>query len=247
MPESATPPSPGADHLFHTTHWSVVLAAGGRESEPAMAALEQLCRAYWPAVYAYARRCGHGPHDAEDLAQEFFHRLLDRQYLAQADPRRGRFRNFLLVAAKHFLANEWDRARAVKRGGRVTFISLERWAGAAETWEARDHETPDQAFARTWALAFLDRVLARLREELGRDEQRNQFDELKVFLTGIPSAPPYAEVAARLGTTEAAIKMAVQRLRRRFAEVLREEIAHTVSGPDEVDDEIRALFAAIAR
>lgn len=239
---------PGApsDGLFHTTHWSMVLAAGGSESEPAMAALEQLCHAYWPAVYAYARRCGHGPHDAEDLAQEFFHRLLDRHYLAQADPRRGRFRSFLLVAVKHFLANQWDRARAVKRGGRVTFISLEQWAGAAEAWDAADHETPDQAFARTWALAFLNRVLARLREDLGRDEQRGQFDELKVFLMNSPSAPPYAEVAARLGTTEPAIKMAVQRLRRRFAEVLREEVAHTVSGPDEIDDEIRALFAAIS-
>jgi RNA polymerase sigma-70 factor (ECF subfamily) len=243
MPDPAAPSSP--DRLFHTTHWSVVLAAGEGESEPAMAALEQLCRAYWPAVYAYVRRCGHGSHDAEDLAQEFFHRLLDRQYLAQADPRRGRFRNFLLVAVKHFLANEWDRARAVKRGGRLTFISLEQWAGAADTWEAADSETPDQAFARTWALTFLDRVLARLRQELGRDQQRAQFDELKIFLLASPSAPPYAEVAAKLGTTEAAIKMSVQRLRRRFAQVLREEIAHTVSGPDEIADEIRNLFAAM--
>jgi RNA polymerase sigma-70 factor (ECF subfamily) len=247
MPAPANPSSPDGNRLFHTTHWSVVLAAGGGESEPAMAALEQLCRAYWPAVYAYARRCGHGPHDAEDLAQEFFHRLLDRHYLAQADPRRGRFRNFLLVAVKHFLANEWDRAKAVKRGGRLTFISLEQWAGAAETWEAAGQETPDQAFARTWALTFLDRVLACLREELGRDEQRAQFDELKAFLLASPSALPYAEVAARLGTTEAAIKMAVQRLRRRFAQVLREEIAHTVAGPEEIDDEIRTLFAAVSR
>jgi RNA polymerase sigma-70 factor (ECF subfamily) len=239
-------PQAYGDRLFHTTHWSVVLAAGGGESEPAMAALEQLCRNYWPAVYAYSRRCGNGPHDAEDLTQEFFHRLLSRHYLSQADPQKGRFRNFLLVAVKHFLANEWDRARAVKRGGRLTFISIEQWAGAAETWEAVDQETPDQAFARTWALTFLDRVLGRLREELARDEQRDQFDELKMFLLGSSSAPPYAEVAARLGTTEAAIKMAVQRLRRRFAQVLREEIAHTVAGPEEIDDEIRCLFAAVA-
>jgi RNA polymerase sigma-70 factor (ECF subfamily) len=209
-----------------------------------MAALEQLCRAYWPAVYAYARRCGHGPHDAEDLAQEFFHRLLDRIYLAQADPRKGRFRNFLLVAVKHFLANEWDRAKAVKRGGRLTFISLDQ--GVDDAWAAAAGDTPDQAYARTWALTFLERVLARLREELGREEQRTQFDELKGFLLGDPSAPPYAQVAAKLGTTEAAIKMAVQRLRRRFAEVLREEIAHTVAGPEEIHDEIRCLFAAIA-
>jgi RNA polymerase sigma-70 factor (ECF subfamily) len=246
MHDSAAPLSPKSDRLFDTTHWSVVLAAGRGESEVAMAALEQLCRAYWPAVYAYARRCGHGPHDAEDLAQEFFHRLLSRHYLAQADPRKGRFRNFLLVAVKHFLANEWDRAKALKRGGHLMFISLEQWTDASDTWGAADRETPDQAFARTWALTFLDRVLARLRNELDRDEQRDQFDELKIFLQASRSAPSYVEVAARLGTTEAAIKMAVQRLRQRFAHVLREEIAHTVTGPEEIDDEIRFLFAAIS-
>jgi RNA polymerase sigma-70 factor (ECF subfamily) len=246
MPDPVTSQPSGGDRLFQTTHWSVVLAAGEAGSDGALAALEQLCRAYWSPVYAYARRCGHGPHDAEDLTQEFFYRLLDRHYLAQADPRKGRFRNFLLVAVKHFLANEWDRAKAVKRGGRLTFISLDQGAGAGDPWEAADDDTPDQAFARTWALIFLERVMARLREELGREEQRAQFDELKGFLLGDASAPPYAQVADKLGTTEAAIKMAVQRLRRRFAEVLREEIAHTVTGPEEIDDEIRCLFAAIA-
>lgn len=244
MPDPVTSQSSGGNRLFQTTHWSVVLAAGDAGSGEALAALERLCRAYWSPVYAFARRCGHGPHDAEDLTQEFFHRLLDRNYLAQADPRKGRFRNFLLVAVKHFLANEWDRARAAKRGGRLTFISLDE--GADDAWAAATGDTPDQAFARTWALTFLERVLARLREELGREEQRTQFDELKGFLLGDPSAAPYAEVAEKLGTTEAAIKMAVQRLRRRFAEVLREEIAHTVAGPEEIDDEIRCLFAGIA-
>jgi len=246
MPVPVNPSSPAGERLFQTTHWSVVLAAGEAGSSEALAALERLCRAYWSPVYAYARRCGHSPHDAEDLTQEFFHRLLDRHYLAQADPRKGRFRNFLLVAVKHFLANEWDRARAVKRGGRLTFISLDQGAGDGDPWEVAAGESPDQAFARAWALTFLERVLARLRDELGREEQRAQFDELKGFLLGDPSAPPYAQVAAKLDTTEAAIKMAVQRLRRRFAEVLREEIAHTVVGPEEIDDEIRCLFAAIA-
>lgn len=246
MPDRPISSLPSGDRLFQTTHWSVVLAASGADSEQARAALEQLCRGYWPAVYAFVRRRGAGPHDAEDLTQEFFHRLLDRDYLTQADPRRGRFRSFLLVAVKHFLANEWDRAKAVKRGGRLTFISLDHVAADEEVGGTVEAGTPDQAFARTWAMVFLERVLAQLRQEAGREEQRRQFDELKAFLLGDPSAAPYAEVAAKLGTTEAAIKMAVQRLRRRFAQVLREEIAHTVSGPDEIDDEIRCLFAAIA-
>jgi RNA polymerase sigma-70 factor (ECF subfamily) len=244
MPESNPPPSSGADPLFHTTHWSVVLAAGAAGSEQSLAALEQLCRAYWYPVFAYVRRCGHSPHDAEDLAQEFFYRLLDRHYLAQADPRRGRFRNFLLVAVKHFLANEWDRRQALKRGGRVTFISLDQVAGENDAWLAGG-ESPEQAFARSWALTFLERVLARLRDDLEPEKRAEWFEELKGFLIGDPLAPPYAQVAARLGTSEAAVKMAVQRLRRRFAEVLREEIAHTVAGPEEIDDEIRSLFAAI--
>jgi RNA polymerase sigma-70 factor (ECF subfamily) len=245
MSEPATPSSPGADRWFHTTHWSIVLAAGTAGSEQARAALEQLCRVYWHPVYAYVRRCGHNPHDAEDLAQEFFFRLLDHQYLTQADPRRGRFRNFLLVAVKHFLANEWDRRQALKRGGRVAFVSLEQLTADHDSWLAAG-DSPEQAFARSWAMTFLERVLARLRADLEGGKAGESFEELKVFLTGDPAAAPYAEVAARLGTTEAAVKMAVQRLRRRFAQVLREEIAHTVAGPEEIDDEIRNLFAAIA-
>src|SRR5687767_1352800 len=126
MPERTTAPPADGDRLFHTTHWSVVLAASVEPSEGASAALEQLCRAYWYPVFVYARRCGSSLHDAEDLTQEFFHRLLDRRYLAQADPQKGRFRNFLLVAFKHFLANEWDRSQAVKRGGRMSFISIDQ-------------------------------------------------------------------------------------------------------------------------
>jgi len=194
----------------------------------------------------YARRSGSSPHDAEDLTQEFFRRLLERRYLAQADPQKGRFRNFLLVAFKHFLANEWDRAQAVKRGGRVSFISIHQDAPDAGAWEPRAQDTPDQAFARSWALVFLERVIARLRDDVGRPEQREQFDALKPFLISDAAGEPYVQLAARLGTTEGAIKMAVQRLRRRFAETLREEIAHTVTRPDEIEDEIRCLFAALS-
>jgi RNA polymerase sigma factor (sigma-70 family) len=232
--------------LFHTTHWSVVLAACADFSEGASAALEQLCRAYWRPVFVYARRCGWNIQSAEDLTQEFFHRLLDRQYLAQADPRKGRFRCFLLVVFKHFLANEWDRANAVKRGGRVSFISIDD-ESANDCCEPSTNDTPDQAFARTWALVFLERVIARLREDLEREDQRNQFDALKHCLMGEDSTETYAQLAMRLGTTEAAVKMAVQRLRRRFAAALREEIAHTVTRPDEIEDEVRCLFAAVAR
>jgi RNA polymerase sigma factor (sigma-70 family) len=245
MPEPTSPRSSDSDRMFHTTQWSVVLAAGATGSDQALAALEQLCRAYWYPVFAYVRRCGHGPHDAEDMTQEFFHRLLDRHYLSQADPRRGRFRSFLLVAVKHFLANDWDRRQALKRGGRVTFISLVQLAGDHEPWLAAG-DSPEQVFARSWALTFLDRVLARLRADLEGGKAGESFEELKQFLVCDPTAAPYAQVAVRLGTTEGAVKMAVQRLRRRFAEVLREEIAHTVAGPEEIEDEIRHLFAAIA-
>ena len=246
MTVRATSNAGGSAGMFQTTHWSVVLAASAENGEQTRAALEELCRAYWYPVYTYARRCGHTTHDAEDLTQEFFHRLLDRRYLTQADPQKGRFRNFLLVTFKHFLANEWDRAKAVKRGGRVSFISIDHQSPDAEAWAPRTDESPDQAFARTWALVFLERVVARLRDGLERSEQRVQFDALKPFLISDEAAETYAQLAARLRTTEAAIKMAVQRLRRRFAETLREEIAHTVTRPDEIEDEIRCLFAAVS-
>jgi RNA polymerase sigma-70 factor (ECF subfamily) len=235
----------GSGRMFHTTHWSVVLAAGTANGEQTSAALEELCRAYWYPVYAYARRCGYNTHDAEDLTQEFFYRLLDRRYLAQADPRKGRFRSFLLVAFKHFLVNEWDRAKAVKRGGKASFISIDHETAEAANWEPRTSESADQAFARTWALVFLERVVGRLRSSLARSEQHVQFDALKQFLIGGDSTESYAQLAVRLGTSEDAIKMAVQRLRRRFAQTLREEIAHTVVRPDEIEDEIRCLFAAV--
>lgn len=231
--------------LFYTTHWSVVLAAS--DSAGGSAALEQLCRAYWMPVFVYARSCGWNIQDAEDLTQDFFHRLLDRQFLAQADPQKGRFRSFLLIALKHFLANAWDRRSAVKRGGRTSFISIEEPFLKSETDAFGTNDTPDQAFARTWGLVFLDRVMTRLRESLERSEQREQFDALKHCLIGDGDGETYAQLAQRLGTTEGAIKMAVQRLRRRFASTIREEIAHTVTRPDEIEDEIRCLFAAVSR
>jgi RNA polymerase sigma-70 factor (ECF subfamily) len=225
----------------------VVLTAGHGSSPQAGRALEELCRAYWYPLYAYVRRRGHSPHEAEDLTQEFFARLLAKNYLADVDREKGKFRSFLLASLKHFLANEWDRARAAKRGGGQPHLSLD--VQTAETRyrsEPADDLTPEKLLERQWALALLDQVLARLRAEFAADGQEKQFDELKVWLTEGKGATSYAAVAATLGTTEGAAKVAVHRLRRRYRELLREEISHTVATPAEIDEEIRHLFAAFA-
>ena len=233
--------------VFVTTHWSVVLTAGGDDTPNARNALEKLCRAYWFPIYAFVRRQGHGPHDAQDLTQEFFARLLEKNYLADANPAKGRFRSFLLASLKHFLANEWDKTRAQKRGGGQILIPID--VAAAETScgiESADHLTAEKIFERRWALTLLDHVLRRLRAEYVRDGRENLFEQLKPTLTEASRSVRYAEIAARLGTTEGAVKVAVHRLRQRYREVLRAEIADTVASPGEVEDEIRNLFAALA-
>jgi len=233
---------------FTPTHWSVVLAAAGRtDSTHARDALEKLCRNYWVPIYAFIRRQGHNPHDAQDLTQEFFARLLEKNYLAGANRAKGRFRSFLLASLKHFLANEWDKAKAQKRGGGRVPISIE--AAAAESsigLEPADLVTAEKLFERRWALALLDQVLRRLREDYARDGKEQQFEQLKSTLTEASRSVPYAEIAARLDTSEGAVKVAVHRLRQRYRELLRTEIADTVSGPDEIEDEIRNLFVALA-
>jgi RNA polymerase sigma-70 factor (ECF subfamily) len=233
--------------LFATTHWSVVLAAADQETSEAAAALERLCQTYWYPLYAYVRHCGHSLEDSQDLTQEFFCRLLRKNYLAHLDPRKGKFRSFLLAAINHFLANEWDRARTLKRGGQVTFLSLDevqveqRYQG-----EQLAGRSPEEIYERTWAIALLDKVLGRLREETAASGQSTRFEHLKGALMGERPSFSYAELALKLGTTEPALKMAVQRLRRRYAELLREEIAHTVRGPEEVEDELRHLRAVLS-
>lgn len=225
----------------------MVLTAGHGSSPQAGRALEELCRAYWYPLYAYVRRRGHTPQEAEDLTQEFFARLLAKNYLADVDREKGKFRSFLLASLKHFLANEWDRARAAKRGGGQPHLSLD--TQTAETRyrsEPADGLTPEKLLERQWALALLDHVLARLQAEFVTDGKEKQFDELKVWLTEGKGASSYAAVAATLGTTEGAAKVAVHRLRRRYRELLREEISHTVATPEEIDEEIRHLFAAFA-
>ncbi|MBC8097153.1 MAG: sigma-70 family RNA polymerase sigma factor [Akkermansiaceae bacterium] len=232
---------------FLPTHWTVVLAAGGNDSAHAHDALEKLCRAYWPPIYAYVRRQGYDPHDAQDLTQGFFARLLEKNSIAEADRAKGRFRSFLLGALKHFLANQWDKANALKRGGGQTLIPID--VASAETacgFEPADQVTAEKAFERRWALTLLDQVLRRLRQEHVNEGKEPMFEQLKQTLTEASRSVPYAEIALRLGTSEGAIKVAVHRLRQRYRELLRAEIASTVAGPEEVEDEIRNLFAALS-
>ena len=237
------PPRPA----FVTTHWSIVVSAGRNDTPHARDALEKLCRSYWSPIYAFVRRQGHGPHDAQDLTQEFFARLLGKKQLAGADPARGRFRSFLLASLKHFLANEWDKARAQKRGGGQVLIPID--VATAETScgvDPADQLTADKIFERRWALTLLEHVLSRLRAEYVSDGREKLFEQLKPTLTEASRTVAYAEIATRLGTTEGAVKVAVHRLRQRYREVLRAEIADTVASPGEVEDEIRNLFAALA-
>ena len=232
---------------FVTTHWSVVVAAGRNDTARARDALARLCQTYWHPLYAYVRRLGHSPPDAQDLTQEFFARLLEKNYLADADESRGRFRSFLLAALKHFLANEWDKASAQKRGGGQVLMPID--FNAAETachFEPADETTAEKIFERRWALTLLDQVLRRLRAEHVRDGKEKLFEQLKSTLTEASRTVAYAEIARRLDTTEGAVKVAVHRLRQRYREVLRAEIADTVASPGEVEDELRSLFAALA-
>jgi RNA polymerase sigma-70 factor (ECF subfamily) len=225
----------------------VVLAAGRNDTTRARAALEQLCRAYWHPLYAYVRRAGQSPEEAQDLTQEFFARLLAQNTVARADPRRGRFRSFLLASLKHFLANEWEKARAQKRGGRVQFLTLQ--FDTAETrcvQPAAPGDTPDRAFDCQWALALLDLVLGHLRKEYTDSGRDALFLGLKDTLMGGRTEIPYRELAARLDMSEGAVKVAAHRLRQRYRELLREEIAHTVAGPEEVEEELTHLFAALS-
>lgn len=223
---------------FEATRWTIVLAAGRTPSPQAARALDDLCRTYWYPLYAYVRRRGYGAHEAEDLTQDFFARLLAKNYLADVNRERGKFRSYLLASLKHFLANEWDKANAKKRGGDQTFVSLD--ADTRYRRDPMDELSADKLLDRQWALALLDQVLARLEAET----DAKQFAALKRFLTADKSAIPYAEVADKLRTTEGAVKVAVHRLRKRYRTLLREEIAHTVASPAEVDEEIRHLFAA---
>jgi RNA polymerase sigma factor (sigma-70 family) len=238
----------GQRAAFVTTHWSVVVAAGHHDTAQAQAALEKLCRAYWYPLYAYVRRRGQTVEEAQDLTQEFFARVLERHWLARADQARGRFRTFLLTAMERFLANEWDKLRALKRGGGQRNIPIQ--LDSAETRygvEPADTRTPEQAFEHRWALALLDEVLGQLEAEFRARGQEESFAALKPCLVGERASQPYADLAARLGMEEGAVKVAVHRLRQRYRELLRAEIANTVASPAEVEAEMHHLFNVLAR
>lgn len=229
---------------FATTRWSLVLAAADADAPDSRRALAELCAAYWYPLYAFLRRQGCGADEARDHTQEFFARLLEKDYLRVVDRARGRFRSFLLAACQHFLANERDKARAQKRGGGRLHVPID--FGDAE--KRYGHEpahflTPERLFQRRWALTLLDKVLHRLRLEMAESGRDAVFSQLKDTLTG--SSIPYAHLAEQLGMTEGAVKVAAHRLRKRYRELLRQEIERTVDCETEVEDEIRSLFAAL--
>ena len=244
LPEESSQLPPVDDGHFRTTHWSVVARAGQVDTAEREMALGQLCRAYWYPLYAYIRWRGHRPHDAEDLTQGFFEKLLDKNYLTAAEQEKGKFRTFLLTALKRFLANEWDRQHAQKRGGFAPILSIDQERAEARLQaEPVCHGSPDLLFDQQWATALLDEVMSRLQGEYLATGRGLLFEELRACLVRDRLTAPYADIGARLGLSEAAVKMAVQRLRIRYRQLLRDEIGRTVSSPQEVEEEIRHLFA----
>jgi RNA polymerase sigma factor (sigma-70 family) len=225
----------------------MVLRAARNDTTRAHEALAHLCETYWYPLYAYVRRRGYNPHDAQDLTQEFFARLLQKDFLSSASQEKGRFRSFLLVVLKRFLSNEWDKVRAQKRGGGQVVQQLDtELAERLYATEAAGDLPPDRIYERRWALTMLDRAMSRLREEFSVEAKGAHFEVLKGYLTADRGEIPYAEVAGQLGLNEAAARMAVHRLRRRFRSLFREEIAQTVAEPADIEDEIRYLLRALA-
>jgi RNA polymerase sigma factor (sigma-70 family) len=231
---------------FVTTHWSAVIHAGRSDTTHARDALARLCQNYWYPLYTYVRRRGKSPEDAKDLTQTFFARLLERNWVGDADPEKGRFRSFILSAMNHFLADEWDKARALKRGGGVAAVPLQ--LDTAETrygHEPTDNVTPEQTYERRWAMTLLDSVLQKLRKEYESEGRGEMFAALHPCLVGDRTSQPYSQLAEALGTSEGTVKSLVHRLRQRYRQLLREEIAQTVAEPCEVDEELRHLFAVL--
>lgn len=222
-----------------------MLAAGQRHTPQSDGALAELCQTYWFPLYAYVRRRGHNKPDAEDLTQIFFSRLLEKNLFANLDSEKGKFRAFLLASLKHFLANEWDRSQAQKRGGGAAHLSLD-WQTADAKFQvaATNEPSPDKAFDREWALALLAKVIERLQKECEADGKIKVFEQLKMFLTAGKADSAQAEVAKVLGMEEGAVRVAIHRLRKRYRALLRDEIAQTLTDKSQVDEELRALFGA---
>ena len=237
--ESGTTPEV---RVFATTHWSVVLAAGGADTPQSSAALEKLCRTYWYPLYAHTRRRGYSEEEAKDLTQELFQRLLERQFLCGLLREGGRFRSFLLTALGHFLAEHWQRSQAQKRGGGQPIVSIDgQTAEERYRLEPRDERTPETIYEYRWAMTLLDQVLDRLQQEFSEAGQDELFNQLRNYMVEGAAEMSYAEGARRLGMSEAALRKAVERLRLRYQELFRQEIADTVTSPAEVEDELRHL------
>jgi RNA polymerase sigma-70 factor (ECF subfamily) len=237
----------GEAKRFATTHWSVVLRAGDSGSPENQQALEQLCRAYWYPLYAFVRFSGHGPEEARDLTQEFFARLLEKKWLRDADPNRGRFRTFLLTALKRFLTNEWHRSQMLKRGGGRKIIELDGLeAEARYALEPANTVSPDALYERRWALLLIERVQARLAAEAAAGGGTEKFTALEPTLAGERTEVGYEALAAQFKTTAGTVKSWVVRLRRRFRDLLREEVQETLGPGEDVDDELRRLLGVVA-
>lgn len=230
---------------FNSTHWTTVLAASKSEDPRASEALSKLCETYWFPLYAYVRRRGYRFEDAQDMVQEFFSRLLQKDYLRGVDREKGKFRSYLLAAMEHFLAKEWVRSNRQKRGGGCQFVTLDSEAEIRFSSEFSDHWSAETTYDRSWAFTLLEEALTRLKDECTKSGKHHLFEELKGSLSGERLNLPYAELARRLAMSEGAVKVAAHRLRKRYGELLREEIARTVQSPDELEDEIRCLFAAL--
>ena len=231
---------------FVTTHWSVVLTAGRSDTTQAHNALAKLCQTYWHPLFAYVRRRGHSPEDAQDLTQSFFAHLLEHNAVSTVSPDKGRFRSFLLASLNHFLSDEWDKARAQKRGaGKVVSLDTE----SAETWlrqQPSENLSPEKAFELRWAITLLEQVYQRLEEEHRQQGKAELFDALRTTLAGPGNSAPYAELASRLGMNEGAVKAAVHRLRQRYRALLRQTISETVGSEAEVEEELRYLLRTLA-
>jgi len=232
---------------FHTTSWTLIRTAAGNPTVDSREALSALCQKYWHPVYAFVRGRGYDPDESLDLTQTFFARLIEKNYLASADRDRGRFRSFLLTAAKHFLANEWDRANALKRGGGQRPASLEQ--AQEEQWQATaavERATPESLYERRWALLVLENVMLKLRAEFVEAGKGADFDRLSVFLEKDADSVSYETLAKELGVSAGSLRMSVHRLRRRYRDLLRAEIAESVFGQEEIDEELRFLLSILS-
>jgi len=232
---------------FTTTHWSVIVSAGSEASPESARALAELCRSYWYPLYAYVRRKGYSVADAQDLTQEFFARFLEKNYLGSVDRRKGKFRSFLLASLENFLAKEWTRAHRLKRGGGQTIIA---WDGCdpEERYrlEPADHATAEKIYERRWALTVLENAMAALEADYKNAGKQALFLELRPFISGDDADVSYPDLAGRFGMTEGAVRVAVHRLRERYGQSVRAEITRIVQRPDEIEEELQHLFAALS-